>query len=64
MKIANENNDEQEGCWQEPPGTIDDETLKSREPTVIEYPQSLQIGENLAIRSDSSDSLADSLDSR
>jgi hypothetical protein len=53
----NKRNDNKEnGCWQNPPGTIVDETLK---PTVIESPQSLQMGENLVMRSDSSDSRAD-----
>jgi hypothetical protein len=61
LRIANKNKDGQQGCWQNPPGTIVDEALK---PTVEERPQSLQIGENLAMRSDSSDSLADSPDLR
>jgi len=50
------NNGKQKGCWQNPPGTIVDETLK---PTIAECPQPLQTGENLAMRSDSSDSRAD-----
>ena len=61
LRIPNKSKGSQQGCWQNPPGTIVDETLK---PTVIEYPQSLQIGENLSMRSDSSDSRADSLDLR
>ncbi|MBA7471465.1 hypothetical protein ES707_06771 [subsurface metagenome] len=44
------------GCWQNPPNTIVDETQK---PTVIESAQSLQIGEKLDNRSDSSDSRVD-----